>query len=191
MVSKELIALAKCLKELGVETFEKLENRVSFQKKIYLLQVCGVNLGYMFGWDKYGPYSRELARNAGIYIEKQEDVDSRMNEFHFKQALTAGIEKTKKLISVPAELKDIPEVDFVELLSALHFLATDGGDQKYLPADADEEEIEKVNELALGIKTHLKCYEKHLKKIWEHLYKFFPQSEPHSQKHVVMQTISV
>ena len=67
---KELIPLAKCLKELGPETFEKLENRISFQKKIYLLQACGVNLGYVFRWDQYGPYSRELARNAGIYDEK-------------------------------------------------------------------------------------------------------------------------
>lgn len=177
MVSKELIALVKCLKELDVKTFEELEHRISFQKKIYLLQVCGVNLGYMFGWDKYGPYSRELSRNAGIYAEDPEIVDSVMDRFHFTQPILQGIEKTKKLISIPSDLGDIREIEFLEFLSSLHFLATDGGRLKDLPTDT--EKIKQINEAVIGTKPHLKKYERYLGKIWEHLYMSFPPAKPH------------
>lgn len=43
---------------------EYFSDRLKLQKVIYLLQQCGINLGYSFSFYIYGPYSTELARDA-------------------------------------------------------------------------------------------------------------------------------
>jgi hypothetical protein len=50
-------------KELGLRR-DTMEDRLKLQKTIYLLQGCGLNLGYGFSWYRYGPYSQELVYDA-------------------------------------------------------------------------------------------------------------------------------
>ena len=185
MISSELIALVKCLKELKVGTLEDIKHRISFQKKIYLLQACGVKLGYVFRWDQYGPYSRDLARNAGIYLESEEEIDSIIDDYQLEDFVKEGLEKTKKLISPPSsKLECITEVDFVELLSSLHFMAIKIKHYKELPTGAQE--IEEINKRLLISKPHLKMYNELLSEVWEHLLLFFPFSKQYSQKDIAV-----
>ncbi len=42
----------------------RLVGRTRLQKSVYLLQACGINLGFDFDYHHYGPYSEELASAA-------------------------------------------------------------------------------------------------------------------------------
>ncbi|WP_407170101.1 hypothetical protein [Bradyrhizobium sp. ORS 111] len=42
----------------------KLVGRTRLQKSVYLLQACGINLGFDFDYHHYGPFSEELATAA-------------------------------------------------------------------------------------------------------------------------------
>jgi uncharacterized protein YwgA len=57
-------------KELGLRR-DTMEDRLKLQKTVYLLQSCGLNLGYGFSWYRYGPYSQELVYDAygSLYAE--------------------------------------------------------------------------------------------------------------------------
>ena len=48
------------MKELNCKEINSLTNRIFLQKKIYLLQKIGFNLGYSYKWFRYGPYSVAL-----------------------------------------------------------------------------------------------------------------------------------
>jgi hypothetical protein len=43
---------------------DSFDERLKLQKVVYLLQAFGVQLGYGFGWYKYGPYSQDLVSDA-------------------------------------------------------------------------------------------------------------------------------
>lgn len=49
--------------EFGLKR-DSFEERLKLQKIIYLLQASGIQLGYGFGWYKYGPYSQDLVNDA-------------------------------------------------------------------------------------------------------------------------------
>ena len=50
-------------KKFGLKR-DSFEERLKLQKIIYLLQDSGMQLGYGFGWYKYGPYSQDLVSDA-------------------------------------------------------------------------------------------------------------------------------
>ena len=169
MISQDLIALAKCLKELDVKSFDEIEQRISFQKKIYLLWVSGADLGYRFTWDRYGPYSKSLAHTAGLYEEYKKEIEEETEKFNFKENFKAGIERAKKLIARPSEATDIRESIWVEILSSLHFLNTDGGRLPF-----DKEKGAEIKKLLLESKLHLREYELFVEIAGSHLEKYLP-----------------
>src|SRR5437588_351302 len=52
----DLAYLSKVLDEADGVTIAQLDGRMAVQKKVYLLQAFGVNLGYTFEWNTFGPY---------------------------------------------------------------------------------------------------------------------------------------
>ncbi len=66
MGKTQLASYARVLQLTGVlENFKiNFDDRLEFQKSIYLLQEAGAPLGYQFGWYIYGPYSSSLANDA-------------------------------------------------------------------------------------------------------------------------------
>ena len=56
------------LDRIDGDSFETLEGRITFQKRVYLAQALGLGLGYGFSWNQYGPYSSELAQD-GLLLE--------------------------------------------------------------------------------------------------------------------------
>lgn len=167
MITQELIALAQCLRALDVKSFNELEQRISFQKKIYLLEVCGADLGYRFTWDKFGPYSKSLAYCAGSYEEYRAEIDEVMDQFEFKDDFKDGINRAKRLIAKPIEAEKIPESIWVEILSSLHFLSTEAG---RLPFQR-EKQVE-AKKLLLETKPHLQNHEPLISVAWDHLEKY-------------------
>ena len=52
---------------------DTIEDRLKLQKTIYLLEEFGLNLGYGFGWYKYGPYSSDLVQDAYTVLYAQRE----------------------------------------------------------------------------------------------------------------------
>lgn len=64
--------LYKLATELGLARGD-MQDRLKLQKTVYLLQTCGLRLGYGFSWYRYGPYSQELVYDAyrSLHAESQ------------------------------------------------------------------------------------------------------------------------
>ena len=56
--------LSKIWKRIGSPKMNNFSDRLLLQKKVYLLQELGLNLGYNFTLYIYGPYSSQLASDG-------------------------------------------------------------------------------------------------------------------------------
>lgn len=66
------------LQGLGVSSIKSVEDRRTIQKKIYLLQELGVDLGYRYAWYISGPFSLGLATficdKLGFLLENKDEL---------------------------------------------------------------------------------------------------------------------
>ncbi|HEX5043778.1 MAG TPA: hypothetical protein VFV75_12780 [Candidatus Polarisedimenticolaceae bacterium] len=103
--------------ELRLGTFPE---RLRLQKKVYLTQLTGLDLGYRFSWYLHGPYCRELTSDA---FRLMEQVRERAPEDEARSltATTRGLaaKATKIWADEPAGQA---EDDWLELLASLHYL---------------------------------------------------------------------
>jgi len=60
-VELKLILDQAGITDISLETFSQ---RFNIQKRIFLVQVMGCDLGYRYGWYIWGPYCRELTADA-------------------------------------------------------------------------------------------------------------------------------
>ncbi|RHP50092.1 hypothetical protein DWZ37_09725 [Clostridiaceae bacterium AF31-3BH] len=60
MIRDDLIVTAVFLRELNCFDISTLDARIIVQKKIYLTEKLGINLGYDFSWYIHGPYCPQL-----------------------------------------------------------------------------------------------------------------------------------
>jgi uncharacterized protein YwgA len=67
------LLLSSVWKKLGSPNMEKFGGRLLLQKKIYLLQELGLNLGYGFNFYIHGPYSSQLASD-GFKVQLNEEM---------------------------------------------------------------------------------------------------------------------
>ena len=65
-MNKDHILLKLILDEIGLGNLEisDFNSRKILQKKIYLLQLTGIDLGYRYNWYLYGPYCPALASDT-------------------------------------------------------------------------------------------------------------------------------
>lgn len=82
MIRDDLIATAVFLRELDCFDISTLNDRIIVQKKIFLTQKLGVNLGYYFSWYIHGPYCPQLTEDVyecvpigEKYFEKYSIID--------------------------------------------------------------------------------------------------------------------
>lgn len=101
-------------------SLETFDDRLSLQKKVYLSQLTGADLGYRFGWYIYGPYSNELTADA---FRLRDDLFREDDEFE-KEKLNSRVRET--LARAPEIWSGRPdgvdEPTWLELLASLHFL---------------------------------------------------------------------
>ncbi len=64
------VILYMLAKEFGLGR-DSFAERLRLQKVIYLLEASGAQLGYGFGWYKYGPYSQDLVSDAYAVLGSQ------------------------------------------------------------------------------------------------------------------------
>jgi len=153
------LVLDKLGQPLEIDTFEK---RFMIQKKIYLAQLTGLDLGYRFGWYLRGPYCRELTYDVYRTVELMELRD----EDYQKKELSS---RAVRLASKAREIWDnrpneISESDWLELLASLHFLKHIA----YWPGGTPQD-FDGIFKGLVVSKPRFKGRKAHARKAWEHL----------------------
>ena len=95
-----------------------LEDRLKLQKTVYLLQIHGLQLGYGFGWYKYGPYSQDLVHEAYTVLSAERSLyeHDTKNWDLSEESKDKFNEFTDKLDS------DLHDPVQLELLASAHFV---------------------------------------------------------------------
>ena len=113
-----LEGLGGILKRIGnynPEMFESSFNdRLIFQKTVYLLQAFGLYLGYYFSWYIHGPYSTTLTRDGFALIDNYSEVP----HVRFVEDKDDALFKTF-LIFLGKRKND---ADWLEILASIHIL---------------------------------------------------------------------
>ena len=160
---QSLLTLKTVLDRIDGDSFDTLEGRITFQKRIYLIQGLGLDLGYRFSWNQYGPYSSELAQDGMLLEAGVAEEPKTAESLRFKPAAE------QKLLAFSELAKPIDRVGqaaWLELLSSLHYLATSSGSHR-LPEDQKTRSA--INEKLLQMKPYLKGNESLLDEGWERL----------------------
>lgn len=114
--------LALVLDHLGVPidlgTFSK---RFNVQKKIYLVQIAGVDLGYRFSWYLHGPYSTRVTEDAFALKDEIAEGLADHESFQLLDEVTNALDRAKELWKTPSDVI-ISDDDWLELLASLHYL---------------------------------------------------------------------
>lgn len=126
----KLIALKLFLAEFGVsEKIETVNDRKRLQKAVYVGQLSGVDLGYRFGWYLMGPYSPALTRDYYDLDQAIGEKDREHENVELKASIRKSLSRIKPLFSVPKKLQ-LPQEEWLELLSSVHFLRKVSGYDK-------------------------------------------------------------
>lgn len=112
--------LSTILQRLGIEKIDMtdFDNRLRYQKLIYLLQNYGVSLGYGYSWYVRGPYSPPLTRNL-FTIENNKETFENAKPVAFAQEKAID-SKIKGLQDILGE--KITDAAFLEVLASLVFI---------------------------------------------------------------------
>jgi hypothetical protein len=117
----DLAFLAKVLEAADGDTFENLEGRITIQKKIYLLQIGGVDLGYSFAWNTFGPYSPALAKDCRVLEQYLDQANEKAQLLTLRDEVRDRIERAVVVINaVPTSM---PSALWLELVTSVHMLA--------------------------------------------------------------------
>jgi len=109
--------LCMVAKRFGLKR-DTTEDRLRLQKTIYLLQANGLQLGYGFGWYKYGPYSQDLVSDAYVVLRAEKyKYEKETRSWKFSKN---SLERFKQFESIcgdvlndAAQLELVASVDFV------------------------------------------------------------------------------
>ena len=94
---------------------DEFDDRLKLQKTIYILQACGVYLGYDFSWYLRGPYCSSLAHNG---FSLQEHYHLIPDDVNFRDRKDR--DKFAKFLNLVTNKK----VDELEITASLHYLKT-------------------------------------------------------------------
>lgn len=121
-MNKGHILLKLVLDRIGFEDIEidKFDKRKILQKKIYLLQLTGVDLGYRYNWYLQGPYCPALANNT-FTLRGEIKYDDEFNNYELNSKTKSRFDTLNKIISMPDTPKTC-EPEWLELLASLHYL---------------------------------------------------------------------
>ena len=104
-------------KKFGLKR-DSFEERLKLQKIIYLLQDSGMQLGYGFGWYKYGPYSQDLVSDAYTVLKSRRSEYERA-ESDGKWDFNA---ETKAKFEAFKETFDTNSLEELEMLTSVRFV---------------------------------------------------------------------
>jgi hypothetical protein len=101
------------------ESIGSLDDRKRLQKLIYLVQAAGVNLGYGYSWYLKGPYSSALAKD--YYNMPPTDLGQPGSPV-LRPDVLPNIELVRRLASDFRRPAILPDADWLEIVSSVHYL---------------------------------------------------------------------
>jgi uncharacterized protein YwgA len=121
-VNKDHILLKLVLDRIGFEDIkiDSFEKRKILQKKIYLLQLTGVDLGYRYNWYLEGPYCPALAE-ATFTLREELKYDKEFNNYKLNSTTEGKFGTLGNIVDLPSDPKT-SEPEWLELLASLHYL---------------------------------------------------------------------
>lgn len=122
-MSPTRITLKLSLAKAGIPevTLDSFSQRLNVQKKVYLSQLMGYDLGYRFGWYLRGPYCRELTVDAFTLKDEIASGEKDYEGFTLSDEAIQKIEKAEKLWATPAAIR-VSQEQLLELLASVHYL---------------------------------------------------------------------
>lgn len=121
-MKKDHILLKLVLDEIGLGNLEigEFTARKVLQKKIYLVQLTGIDLGYRYNWYLQGPYCPALANDTfGLRDEVKYDDD--FNNYELNSKTKSEFDTLNQIVALP-DTPETSESEWVELLASLHYL---------------------------------------------------------------------
>lgn len=154
----------KGLLDLFLESFggvivKGFDNRLILQKRIYLMQLFGIDLGYRYNWYMHGPYSPSLTEDAFGVQDTQTEIDKQNAGLELTQKAKGMLVKYNKLEVDLSKLKESKELGkTLEIAASIHYLKHIG----FVASEVTSENIEKV------LKDNGKDFsKKDIEKVWQ------------------------
>lgn len=121
-MNKDHILLKLILDEIGLGSLEigDFNSRKILQKKIYLLQLTGIDLGYRYNWYLYGPYCPALASDT-FSLRDEIEYDQEFDDYQLNSKTLDKLGILRKIVDLPDNLIT-NEPEWLELLASLHYL---------------------------------------------------------------------
>jgi uncharacterized protein YwgA len=121
-MNKDHILLKLILNEIGLGSLEigEFHSRKILQKKIYILQLTGIDLGYRYNWYLYGPYCPALASDT-FSLRDEIKYDQEFNDYQLNSKTLDKLGILEKIVELPDNLTT-NEPEWLELLASLHYL---------------------------------------------------------------------
>ena len=94
------------------------DDRLICQKKIYLLQALGTDLGYTYNWYVRGPYSPSLTNYVYNNLDVLENND--FSNYRLSSKAQANVDKVNRLIDDIRQ--DFYEASWYEILASLLYI---------------------------------------------------------------------
>jgi len=160
MTEKTKFKLLAAFREMDEKIdMSTLENRIIFQKKVYLLQEFGLKLGNSFGWYIRGPYS-STAASDGFQIEKIQGKVENLPDIPDDES--KSIEKLKALISDSKKSIKGKRDDYIlELLASIHFVLKHGYPRRNKKEEAIEFFLKKKPKFKKDLEVAIEILETH------------------------------
>ena len=114
------IANGLVFQQLGIHK-DNFNDRLIAQKKIYLLQVLGIDLGYHYNWYLHGPYSPSLTNYMYANWDWMQESDEILSPYKLSARANDSVQRVNKLAQ-QSEQADLGEAAWYELLASLHYI---------------------------------------------------------------------
>lgn len=121
-MNKDHILLKLVLDKIGFGNLqiEDFTARKILQKKIYLLQLLGIDLGYRYNWYLYGPYCPALANDTFTLRDEIRYYDE-FKHYELNSKTNSKCDKLNKF-AIPTGTPKTNESEWLELVASLHYL---------------------------------------------------------------------
>ncbi len=162
------IELKLTLAAVGIPnpTLDSFSERLNVQKKVYLTQLMGYDLGYRYGWYLRGPYCRELTADAFTLKDELASGERDHEQYALADEAVEKIRMAERLWTAPPGLS-VSQDQWLEILASVHYLKHIA----YFPKAAVKD-FETVFKALTDAKPQFKDKEADVRRAWDRLDQF-------------------
>lgn len=135
MTSRKIL-LSILLDEFDGLELDGFDDRLTLQKRIYLLQLFGVDLRYQYNWYVRGPYCPSLTEEAFELDRRKDETEKLSSAYELTQEARKRLQEYRKFEKEMLST-DLPR--FLELAASIHYLKHIG----FLPGGVTKDNIKK------------------------------------------------